>query len=226
MFGSGDAEIRLSEELKKVGLGAYSTGKGFDIAREIIRNDPSYADKVKKDSNSEMIISANRDKFDKYIHDYIRPVVDKETVEAERKAAEEAEQRERKQREFEKAAAQVMITSGNNFEGYNITKYSGYISGDDAIEIPRGGWNGTDNGQNLTNALVKIRRQSLKELKEAAYSLGCNAVICVDFDYITLEPETASASGGTLYEPYVICVTANGTAVKIEKEMPDELPDI
>lgn len=70
----------------------------------------------------------------------------------------------------------------------------------------------------MTDALVKIRRQALKELKEAAYDLGCNAVIGVDFDYITLEPETANITGGTLYEPYTICVTANGNAVIIEKE--------
>ena len=56
-----------------------------------------------------------------------------------------------------------------------------------------------------------------KELKEAAYDLGCNAVIGVDFDYITLEPESATL-GRTIYEPYVICVTANGNAVVIEKE--------
>lgn len=60
--------------------------------------------------------------------------------------------------------------------------------------------------------------QALKELKEAAYDLGCNAVIGVDFDYITLEPETVNAGGGTLYLPYVFCVTANGNAVIIEKE--------
>ena len=72
------------------------------------------------------------------------------------------------------------------------------------------------NSQKLTDALVKIRIQALKELKEAAYDLGCNAVIGVDFDYITLEPETANL-GHTVYEPYVICVTANGNAVVIEK---------
>ena len=68
----------------------------------------------------------------------------------------------------------------------------------------------------MTDALVQIRRQALKELKEAAYNLGCNAVIGVDFDYLTLEPETA-ALGKTVLEPYVVCVTANGNAVVIEK---------
>ena len=118
----------------------------------------------------------------------------------------------------EAALPNILISSGFSFEGYRITKYSGYISGDDAVQIPRSGVFGGNNGQNLTDALVKIRRQALKELKEAAFDLGCNAVIGVDFDYITLEPETANIGGGTLYEPYIICVTANGNAVVIEKE--------
>ena len=119
--------------------------------------------------------------------------------------------------EKQQALASILITSGFNFDGYKIVKYSGYISGDDATQIPRSGVFGGNNGQNLTDALVKIRIQALKELREAAYDLGCNAVIGVDFDYITIEPETANIAGGTLYEPYIICVTANGNAVVIEK---------
>ena len=116
------------------------------------------------------------------------------------------------------ALSKMLISSGFNFEGYRIVKYSGYISGDDAIQIPRSGiFDRGRNGENLTDALVKIRRRALIELKEAAYDLGCNAVIGVDFDYLTLDPETASLTGGTVYEPYVICVTANGNAVVIEK---------
>lgn len=137
---------------------------------------------------------------------------------AEVTAMEKEEQEEReKEREKNQALSSILITSGFNFDGYKIVKYSGYISGDDATEIPRGGIFGGNNGKNLTDALVKIRIQALKELKEAAYDLGCNAVIGVDFDYITLEPETATLGGGTRYEPYVICVTANGNAVIIEK---------
>lgn len=71
---------------------------------------------------------------------------------------------------------------------------------------------------NLVLDIDPSNTQALKELKEAAYNLGCNAVIGVDFDYITLEPITVNAGGGTLYLPYVFCVTANGNAVIIEKE--------
>lgn len=122
-------------------------------------------------------------------------------------------------REKQIALSSMLISSGFSFDGYRIVKYSGYISGDDAVQIPRSGlFNTANNGQNLTDALVKIRIQAIKELKEAAYALGCNAVVGVDFDYITLEPQTANLTGGTTYEPYVICVTANGNAVVIEKE--------
>lgn len=123
----------------------------------------------------------------------------------------------------QQAIASMLITSGFSFEGYTIKKYSGYISGDDAVEIPRetqGFFGGRYNtaGDGLMAALVEIRRNALGELKEAAYALGCNAVIGVDFDYITLDPETASNTGGTLYLPYIIGVTANGNAVVIEKD--------
>ena len=138
-------------------------------------------------------------------------------AEQQRIAAERAKEEAKKK----KALSEMLISSGFNFEGYRIVKYSGYISGDDAVEIPRTftifGLSGGDNGQKLTDALVKIRIQALKELKEAAYDLGCNAVIGVDFDYITLEPETADIVGKTVYQPYIICVTANGNAVVIEK---------
>lgn len=152
------------------------------------------------------------------IPDSLIPELEKRYEQSMRDKIEEQHAMER-EREIEKQEiAKILITSGYSFEGYHIRKYSGYISGDDAVQIPRSGVFGGNNGKNLTDALVKIRRQALKELKEAAYDLGCNAVIGVDFDYITLEPETANLGGGTLYEPYIICVTANGTAVVIERK--------
>lgn len=133
----------------------------------------------------------------------------------------EAEQRKKAEIEKQRALSEILITSGFTFDGYEIVKYSGYISGDDAIQVARGREGlfsrATDVGESLMDSLTKIRRRALTELKEAAYDLGCNAVIGVDFDYITLEPETANAGGGTLYLPYVFGVTANGNAVIIRK---------
>jgi uncharacterized protein YbjQ (UPF0145 family) len=115
----------------------------------------------------------------------------------------------------------MLITSGFNFDGYTIIKYSGYISGDDAISVDRGSvifGSGTDIKDKLMESLVIIRRNALAELREAAYALGCNAVIGVDFDYLTLDPQTANLSGGTTYQPYIFGVTANGNAVVIVKD--------
>ena len=145
-----------------------------------------------------------------------KALLEKKKLEEEaKKEAEEINKRRRTE------LPEILITSGFSFDGYTIKKYSGYISGDDATTIPRypdsEGPTANSHGQNLTHALVKIRRQALYELKEAAFDLGCNAVIGVDFDYIVLQPQTMSITGGTRYEDYVICVTANGNAVVIEK---------
>lgn len=138
--------------------------------------------------------------------------------------AREKADRDQAAREKQEAMASMLITSGFSFDGYTIVKYSGYISGDDAVQIDRGtsGFFSrvTDVGASLMESLVEIRRNALTELKEAAYALGCNAVIGVDFDYLTLDPQTATSSGGTLFLPYVFGVTANGNAVIIEKNGP------
>lgn len=144
--------------------------------------------------------------------------------EKELKAKEEADKqaiRDKAAAVKNEALANMLITSGFNFDGYTITKYSGYISGDDVVQIDRGSQGifsrATDVGASLMSSLVVIRRNAMAELKEAAYALGCNAVIGVDFDYLTLDPETVNSNGGTLYMPYVFGVTANGNAVIIEK---------
>ncbi len=164
-------------------------------------------------------VSVDDAKVESYVTEFRQYEADRKKKEQERRAEREARIAEEKRAEEEKqvAMSRMLISSGFAFDGYKIVKYSGYISGDDATQIPRSGVFGGKNGENLTQALVQIRRQALKELKEAAYDLGCNAVVGVDFDYITLEPETANLGGGTLYEPYIICVTANGNAVVIEK---------
>lgn len=152
---------------------------------------------------------------------FIKSADEAKTALEEAKKAEEAQaeaERVQAQLEYNAEVAKVLVTSGYSFEGYKITKYSGYISGDDAISVNRGfGSGGVNLGEYLLHSLTIIRQNAIRELKEAAFDLGCNAVIGVDFDYIDLAPETANASGGTTYYPYVFCVTANGTAVKIEK---------
>ena len=179
-----------------------------------------------------MEIGAGKDSFSGYtLDDNIAEHVEKfkklseeahaKKVAAAKAAKEEARRKAEAENEKRCALASMLISSGFSFDGYKIVKYSGYISGDDCITLPRNDlWGSNRVSDNLCGALVKIRRQAIKELKEAAYELGCNAVVGVDFDYLTMDPQHMSAVNNavTIYEPYVICVTANGNAVVIEKE--------
>src|SRR6478736_60654 len=65
-------------------------------------------------------------------------------VQEEERLAEEQARLARENSVAERAAqrkqqilASMLITSGYNFEGYTIAKYSGYISGDDAVSMDR-----------------------------------------------------------------------------------------
>ena len=200
--------------------------------RDIAKNYGFDADAFERFCNSEKSIEvkgtfsptvADSD-VNRVVELYKKEMARKQAENEEKARVEEEKRLAAKRAEEEKkiALANMLITSGFNFDGYKITKYSGYISGDDVIQIKKEkgfftGLNKVDVGAALSESLVKIRQQALKELKEAAYDLGCNAVIGVDFDYITLDPEVHN---GQFTEdlPYVFCVTANGNAVVIEKE--------
>jgi uncharacterized protein YbjQ (UPF0145 family) len=157
-----------------------------------------------------------------------------EKIREKEEAAENAAAESKKSKAKEAAVAKqqalsnILISSGFNFDGFTITKYSGYISGDSATAVDRsrlytqeGGWGGnkvTGVGAELLMSLAELRRTALSELKEAAYDLGCNAIIGVDFDYLTLDPVTINSQGQQIFQPYMFAVTANGNAVVIERK--------
>ncbi len=140
---------------------------------------------------------------------------------AEAEAAEVAERAAREEAEVTRdaAIAQMLVTTGFEFQGRTIVRYGGYISGDCAVQIDRGKdsflGNPTNVGAAMMSSLKEIREQAMQDLLHAAYAVGCNAVIGIDFDYLHLDPQTANSSGGTTYFPYVFGVTANGTAVEL-----------
>ena len=187
--------------------------KNEAIVKQILQSSERYKDKITTNLMGTTSVDGDLNEIASYVQSAI----------AAKKAIEESERAEQQRAEDEHNAevASVLITSGYSFEGYRIKKYSGYISGDDCITMKRDTfWGNNKVADNLCASLVQIRRQALKELKEAAVDLGCNAVIGVDFDYLVMDPQHAAALNAqvTVYEPYVVCVTANGNAVVIEKE--------
>lgn len=198
--------------MPKVSDVAKAAGVREDRALSLLKASDKYKNAISSSLMGSWMINADLNEAVAFV----------KSADAAKSALEEAERAEQERAENERNAevAQILITSGYSFEGYRITRYSGYISGDDCITMPREGFFGNNKvADNLCGSLVKIRRQALKELKEAACDLGCNAVIGVDFDYLVMDPVHGVPfnNQGTIYEPYVVCVTANGNAVVIEK---------
>lgn len=107
----------------------------------------------------------------------------------------------------------MLITSGYNFEGYRITDYLGFCSGECALGtgfLSSFGAGIADllgtNSSMYEDKLNKARKHALDSLMSDASALGANAIIAVDVDY-------------TVFSADIIGVTANGTAVIIEKEL-------
>lgn len=106
---------------------------------------------------------------------------------------------------------ELMITSGFNFEGYKITKYIGFYSGECALGT--GFLSSLDagladifgsNSSVYEEKLSKAKLEAISELKNLAVKHGANAIIGIDVNYTTFSAD-------------IMGVVANGTAVKIEK---------
>lgn len=106
----------------------------------------------------------------------------------------------------------IMITSGHNFDGYTISKYLGYCSGESVL--------GTGFLSSLNSSIADIlgknsilyedklkeaKTDALRKLEQEALRLGANALIGIDVDY-------------TMFSADIIGVIANGTAVIAELE--------
>jgi uncharacterized protein YbjQ (UPF0145 family) len=203
--------------------------KSKDIKEKYAINEKDFAEWIKYSGHPHKLtftgsVDVDDSSVESVINDYRVHLAEQAKVAAAQAEidAKNAAEIDKANQQKQQALANMLVTSGFNFDGYTITKYSGYISGDDAVSMDRpshGFWGGVhgDVGEDLLAGLSHIRRNALVELKEAAYALGCNAVIGVDFDYLTLDPETVNNQGGVLYLPFLFAITANGNAVVIEK---------
>lgn len=107
----------------------------------------------------------------------------------------------------------IMLTSGYHFEGYCITDYYGFFSGEAVIGTGffsemRSGISdmfGTKS-KAFSDKLEDVKEYAIEELINNVFQkTQANAIIGLDVDYNT-------------FEGNIIAVIANGTAVKIEKE--------
>ena len=138
------------------------------------------------------------------------------TVEERAKMQIEDEKRQKEalakaQEEYELNKKSFMLTTGYNFEKYEITKYLNLVHGEivmgtgflSEFSASVNDFFGTTSG--LFEGKISLAKQKAQEqMIIKAMALGANALIGVDFDITT-------------FNNNMIGVSANGTAVKIEK---------
>lgn len=108
-------------------------------------------------------------------------------------------------------ANEKLITTGFHFQGYEIIKYCGLVSGEVVLgtgflsEFSAGfsDFFGSASNQ-FAEKMVRAKGAAKKKLIDNVIDAGGNAVIGVDFDYIT-------------FGNNMIGVSANGTAVVVKK---------
>lgn len=141
------------------------------------------------------------------------------TSEMNKVVREEKEEQEDRKRKIEEAFKQKInkyskdfkMTTGYNFEGYKITKYKGLVSGE--VVIGTGIFSelastftdefGLESGV-FADKMKSAKQKALTNLMKHALYQEANALIGIDFDYLT-------------FSSNMIGVSANGTAVLIEK---------
>ena len=109
------------------------------------------------------------------------------------------------------AKKKIMLTSGFDFEGYEIVEYLGFMSNEFALGtgfLSEFGAAFADlvgtNSNMFSNKLEEAKDQALAGLIEKAKAVEANAIIGVDIDY-------------NMFSGNIIGVIANGTIVKIRK---------
>lgn len=113
--------------------------------------------------------------------------------------------------ELNRKLSQHMVTSGFNFEGYRIVEYKGLVSGQvvigtGVVEEVRAGISDVFGRESHAFAakLDKAKELATRKLIMKSLELDSNAIIGIDFDYIT-------------FSHNMLGVSANGTSVMIEK---------
>lgn len=149
-----------------------------------------------------------------YVKDYIDYFIEKEAIKAENQKETEFQTQRMKEIEekFLEYKKHFKVTTGYNFDGYKVMKYIGILSGEVVLGtgfISEYAASFSDLFGTRSNAfadkMMSAKQGALQKLMKNALLAGANAIIGVDFDYVT-------------FSNNILGVSANGTAVVIQKE--------
>lgn len=163
----------------------------------------NYTIKVAKDCN---FLTEGETKVIEYIDEFKEKVCSELRQEDERKSKEV-----KAKSEYWDNLSHMLFSTGYNFEGYKIVEYCDIVSAETVLgtgmfselSLAVNDFLGTSSNA-YQSKLANAKKDAQDKLKVVAASCGANAVIGIDFDILTLGNNA-------------IVVSANGTAVKIEK---------
>lgn len=176
---------------------------------------------MKKCPNCEELLGDNAEKCFKCRYDFnLKRVITqdelKQKQEKERelfnKKMEEEKERNQKNAEILEFKKNFKVTTGYNFEGYDIINYKDIISRE--IVVGTGFLSELDAGisdllgmraSGYEGKIAEAKSMALNLLKNEATKLNANAIIGIDYDITTIGNN-------------IIIVSANGTAVEIKKK--------
>lgn len=149
---------------------------------------------------------------------YIEEIKQKKCVDVQKeqqaltRSIEEQKKHDEIEKQYSELKVKIMLTTGNNFEGYNIIDYCGVKSG--SIVLGTGflsefsaslsDLSGTKDNR-MGKKMEEAKAMATNTLIENCIYAGGNAIIGVGYDIMTI--------GNNM-----IVVSANGTSVKIEKK--------
>ena len=178
-------------------------------------------DKVKNEDTQEVkdlfvsVMSMTDDADVKQIlTDYSKSVIldSEKLVAITNESKEKAERAQNIEENFYDLEKAFKVTTGYDFEGYQIVDYKGIVSGDivlgtGSISEFAASWSDAFGTTSNTFAgkMKTAKQKALKQLMANAMITGANAVIGIDFDY-------------TMFSNNMLGVSANGTAVVIRKK--------
>ena len=178
-------------------------------------------DKVKNEDTQEVkdlfvsVMSMTDDADVKQIlTDYSKSIISdsEKLVAITNESKEKAERAQNIEENFYDLEKAFRVTTGYDFEGYQIVDYKGIVSGD--IVLGTGfisefaaSWSDAFGTTSNTFAgkMKTAKQKALKQLMANAMITGANAVLGIDFDY-------------TMFGNNMLGVSANGTAVVIRKK--------
>lgn len=178
-------------------------------------------DKVKNEDTQEVkdlfvsVMSMTDDADVKQIlTDYSKSVISdsEKLVAITNESKEKAERAQNIEENFYDLEKAFKVTTGYDFEGYQIVDYKGIVSGDVVLGTGfisefAASWSDAFGTTSNTFAgkMKTAKQKALKQLMANAMITGANAVIGIDFDY-------------TMFGNNMLGVFANGTAVVIRKK--------